>query len=139
MRLTLLICGAALLGACASTPPAAAPSSAKLSGLPTSELAPGQCGMFGWATGATREFVFYADQKTARYASLNGPMELMAQSVFPATDYTDPEGNPVTLRLGEGEVMVGGMRYPGARVVTLTDNGWERLHPVAIVRACQPV
>ena len=139
MRLILLICGAALLGACASTPTATTSASTEMSGLPTSQLAPGQCGMFGWATGATREFIFYADQKTARYDSSDGPIKLTTQSVFPATDYTDPSGNPVTLRLGEGEVMDGGMRYPGARVVTLTDEGWERLHPVAIVRTCQPV
>ena len=140
MRLILLICGAALLGACASTPPPAAPSSsAELSGLPTSELAPGQCGLFGWSTGDTRAFIFYADQKTARYASLNGPLDLTAQTAFPATEYSDLSGNPVTLRLGEGEKMDGGMRYPAARVVTMTDEGWERLHPVAIVRSCQPV
>jgi hypothetical protein len=95
--------------------------------------------MFGWATGDTRDFIFYADEETARYAGLNGPINLTAQSVFPATKYTDPAGNPVTLRLGAGEIMEGGMRYPAARIVSLTDEGWERLHPVAIVRSCQPV
>lgn len=94
--------------------------------------------MFGWSTDAARDFIFYADRKTARYAGVNGPIDLTAQTAFPATEYQDPSGNPVTLRLGEGEVMNGGMRYPGARVVTLTDEGWERLHPVAIVRTCQP-
>jgi len=138
MRLILLFCGAALLSACASTPPPAAPNSAEVSGLPTSQLAPGQCGMFGWSTGDSRDFIFYADQKTARYASLNGPLDLAAQTPFPSTKYTDASGNIVTLRLGEGEAMDGGMRYPAARVVTLTKEGWERLHPVAIVRTCQP-
>jgi len=140
MRLISLICGAALLGACASTPPTAAlSSSATISDLQQSQLAPGECGLFGWATGDTRDFIFYADQKTARYASLSGPLDLTAQSVFPSTDYTDPSGNSVTLRLGTGEVMAGGMRYPAARVVSLTEEGWERLHPVAIVQTCQPV
>jgi len=138
MRLILLFCGAALLGACASTAPPTAPSTAEASGLPTSQLAPGQCGMFGWSTGDSRDFIFYADRKTARYAGLNGPLDLAAQTPFPSTKYTDPSGNVVTLRLGEGEAMDGGMRYPAARVVTLTKEGWERLHPVAIVRTCQP-
>ena len=138
MRLTLLICASVLLAACATTPDTAVPASVELSGLPTSKLAPGQCGMFGWATGDTRDFIFYADEETARYAGLNGSINLTAQSVFPATDYMDPSGNPVTLRLGAGEVMEGGMRYPAARIVSLTDEGWERLHPVAIVRSCQP-
>lgn len=137
MRLFLILCCAALLTACATSQPTTT-SAAQASGLPTSELDPGQCGLFGWSTGETREFIFYADEKTARYASLDGPLDLTASSSFPSIDYTDPSGNPVTLRLGEGEAMVGGMRYPGARVVTLTTEGWERLHPVAIVRSCQP-
>ena len=137
MRLTFFICGAVILGACATIPPQASPAS-ELSGLPTSELSPGQCALFGWSTGATREFIFYADEKTARYDSLDGPVDLTAQMPFPATDYRDSTGKPVILRLGEGEAMSGGKRYSGARVVTLTDEGWERLHPVAIVETCQP-
>lgn len=137
MRLTFFICGAALLGACATTPPNASPTP-EVSGLPTSELSPGQCGLFGWSTGETRKFIFYADENTARYDGLDGPVDLNAQTPFPAINYVDSTGKAVTLRLGEGETMSGGMRYPGARIVTLTDEGWERLHPVAIVRTCQP-
>ncbi len=137
MRLISIFCVFALLGGCASTPPAAAPSP-DVSGLPTSELAPGQCGLFGWSTDEARKFIFYADSKTARYDSVEGPINLTAQSPFPASEYQDIAGSPVTLRLGEGEVMSGGMRYPGARIVTTTDEGWERLHPVAIVQICQP-
>ena len=65
-------------------------------------------------------------------------MDLTTQTPFPSTEYQDFSGGAVTLRLGEGEVMSGVMRYPGARVVTLTNDGWERQHPVAIVRTCQP-
>jgi len=137
MRFISLIFGAALLSACATTAPDAR-QNAELAGLPTSELDPGQCGLFGWSTDETRTFIFYADEKTARYAGRDGPVDLVAQSAFPATEYVDPSGEAVTLRLGEGELMSGGMRYPGARVVTLTDEGWERLHPVAIVKTCQP-
>lgn len=137
MRLTFFICGAALLGACATTSPQV-PSTPELSGLPTSELIPGQCALFGWSTGEARDFIFYADGKTARYDSLDGPINLTAQTSFPATNYKDSTGKIVMLRLGEGETMSGGMRYPDARVVTLTNEGWERLHPVAIVKTCQP-
>jgi len=125
------------LGACATTPASTAPAQAER-GLPTSQLKPGECGLFGWTAGQKREFVFYADEKTARYDGLDGPIDLIAQSPFPATEYLDSAGNPVTLRLGAGEEMVGGMRYPTARVVTLTDEGWERLQPVGIVQTCQP-
>lgn len=137
MRVLSSICATALLAACATTSPQTRQSS-EATGLPTSELSPGQCGLFGWSTDETRSFIFYADEETARYASPEGPIDLIAQSAFPATDYTDPSGAAVTLRLGEGEAMDGGMRFPGARVVTLTEEGWERLHPVAIVRTCQP-
>ena len=138
MRFISLICGAAFLSACASLP-AAESSVAEKTRLPTSELKPGDCGLFGWSPDASRQFIFYADETTARYNSDSGPVDLIAQSGFPATDYTDPLGRPVTLRLGEGETMVGGMRYPSARLVSLNADGWERLQPVAIVRSCQPI
>lgn len=138
MRLITFICGAALLSACA-TSPTGVTSSTETSGLPTSKLGAGECGLFGWSTDDKRDFIFYADEKTARYDGFEGPIDLFAQSSFPAVDYKDASGKSVALRLGEGEVMSGGMRYPGARVVTLTDEGWERLHPVAIVKTCQPL
>lgn len=127
----------ALLGACATTPEAAAPK-AENSDVPSSKLNPGQCGLFGWSTDDRRDFVFYADEDSARYDGLDGPIDLTAQSAFPATEFTDPFGKVVSLRLGEGEAMTGGTRYPSARVVTLNDEGWERFHPVAVVKICQP-
>lgn len=136
MRFSLITLSAILISACATVQNSSYTSAS--SGLPTSKLAPGECGLFGWATDETRKFVFYADKDTARYDSPEGPVDLTAQMAFPATDYIDSSGKAVTLRLGEGEIMDGGMRYPGARIVTLTDEGWERLHPIAIVRSCQP-
>lgn len=94
--------------------------------------------MFGWSTDRRRDFIFFADADSARFNGENGPIDLVAQAAFPALDYLDAEGRTVSLRLGDGEIMSGGMRYPGARIVTLTDEGWERLQPVALVRSCQP-
>ena len=136
VRLTSLIGGMLVLAGCATASPNPAQSTG-ISDGPTSELAPGQCGLFGWSTDETRSFIFYADQKTARYASADGPRRLIAESAFPATEYRDTVGNTVSLRLGEGETMDGGMRYPGARIVTLTDEGWERFQPVAIIKTCK--
>ena len=137
MRTLFLICGAVLLSACASVPSGAG-ADAEKAGLPTSNLRPGQCGLFGWSTGAERDFIFYADETTARYSGDAGPVDLIAQSGFPATNYTDPFGQPVTLRLGDSEAMNGGTRYPSARLVSLNADGWERFQPVAIVKTCQP-
>lgn len=126
-----------MLAGCATTTPETV-KSAEISGGPTSELTPGQCGLFGWSTDETRSFIFYADEKIARYASEDGPTDLIAHSTFPATEYSDPAGETVSLRLGEGEAMVGGTRYPSARIATLTNEGWERLKPVAIIKTCKP-
>lgn len=133
MRFCLAIFCMIGLAACASVP--IAPET--VSNVDTT-LKPGECGMFGWSADEKRDFVFFADEKTARYNSVTGPEDLTAQSAFPSLDYLDKAGGSVTLRLGQGEVMNGGMRYPTARIVTLTDDGWERLQPVAIVRSCQP-
>jgi hypothetical protein len=137
VRLIGLIGAVFVLAGCATASPNPT-QSAEISDGPTSELAPGQCGLFGWSTDDTRSFIFYADEKTARYANADGPTDLIAQSAFPATEYRDRAGETVSLRLGEGEAMVGGMRYPGARIATLTDEGWERLQPVAIIKTCKP-
>lgn len=126
-----------LITGCATTPTKSEPST-NIAGLPTSDLRPGECALFGWSTDDVRSFIFYADKKTARYDGFDGPIDLEAQTPFPATIYEDSAGRKVTLRLGEGQTMDGGLRYPGARIVTLTDEGWERLQPVAIVRTCQP-
>ena len=136
VRLTSLIGAMLVLAGCATAPSNPA-KSAGISDGPTADLAPGQCALFGWSTDETRSFIFYADEKTARYASAGGPRGLIAQSTFPATEYRDAVGETVSLRLGEGEAMVGGMRYPGARIATRTNEGWERLQPVAIIKTCK--
>lgn len=128
-----IICAAGLT-ACATTLPSVAGDKA----IPEASLKAGECGLFGWSADDAREFVFFADKKTARFKGPDGPVDLVAQASFPAVDYLDNAGNPVTLRLGQGEAMNGGRRYPRARIVTRTAEGWERLQPVAIVQSCQP-
>lgn len=133
MRWLILTLSAYLISACATSTPVAGGDR-----LQSKSLAPGKCGLFGWTTDEARDFIFYADEKTARYAEAAGPIELMAETKFPSLTYRDPANQPVELRLGAGELMSGGMRYPGARIVTQTEEGWERLRPVAIVKSCQP-
>ena len=134
MRFYFVILCAVVLSACATTPDAT--GSAKIT---ETTLKPGECGLYGWSVDAKRDFIFFADENSARYNSVTGPADLNAQSAFPSLDYLDEAGRSVTLRLGSGEVMDGGMRYPSARIVTMTDEGWERLQPVAMVRSCQPI
>jgi hypothetical protein len=135
MRFVSIFGLALALTACATSAPT---SQTTVSGASIETLKPGECGMFGWSTDRRRDFIFFADADSARFNGENGPIDLVAQAAFPALDYLDAEGRTVSLRLGDGEIMSGGMRYPGARIVTLTDEGWERLQPVALVRSCQP-
>ena len=136
MRFFVPILCAMTLTACASTPEA--PESPVPIDISSSSLKAGECGFFGWSPGAERKFIFFATEKTARFDGPNGPIDLVPQSQFPAIDYIDANGVPVALRLGEGELMSGGRRFPNARLVTTTDEGWERLQPVAIIQSCQP-
>lgn len=121
------------LAGCASTGPTNS-TKAELSKTP---LKAGECGLYGWAADETRTFVFFADKKQARYAGPDGPVDLKPQSSFPAVEYLDDGGRAVTLRLGQGEIMDGGMRYPGAVIVSVDEDKWERVRPVGIVRSCQ--
>lgn len=133
MRSLVSICCAISLTACVTAPPQSGEGA-----IGASSLKAGECGLFGWSTDRLQKFIFFADAKTARYDSSEGPVDLKAQGKFPALEYLDGDGKSVTLRLGQGEVMNGGMRYSQARIVTLTQEGWERLQPVAIVKSCQP-
>ncbi len=136
MRLFSLILYAVMLGACATTSPVSDTAGFGEAGLETKSSAVGGCGLYGWTTDAARDFVFYADHETARYDSVTGPVDLTAERDFPSTLYSDPSGRRVELRLGAGETMDGGIRFPTARIVTQTDEGWERLRPIAVVQNC---
>jgi len=137
IRSVILLLCAASLTACA-TSPSEVPSVGATAEIPPATLKAGECGLFGWSADAEREFIFFADKETARFKGPDGAEDLVAQAKFPAVDYLDTSGNAVTLRLGQGELMTGGTRFPQARIVTLTNEGWERLQPVAIVQSCQP-
>lgn len=127
---------AVMLSACATVQPATVGETAKLA---LDEKARGEntCAFYGWTTDEKRSFVFYADAETARYDTAEGPVDLVAETAFPSLIYADPQGGRVELRLGEGEAMTDGSRFPRARIVTQTDEGWERLRPVALVQNCQ--
>jgi len=125
------------LSACATTSTGGPSSVAAQSGLDVPELAEGECGLFAWTTDQKRSFVFYADEDSAKFVPAGEIVQLASAQTFPALDYEDSSGNPVNLKLGLGEPLVGGMRYPSARIVSKTEDGWDRIMPVSIVKACQ--
>ncbi len=118
--------------ACATT----TPTQKAQADISQSSIEPGECGLFGWSTDDKRDFIFFADERSARYKGADGAVDLVAQSPFPSVKYLDAAGNSVTLRLGQGEAMNGGMRYAGARLVTVSEEGWERFQPVALLQGC---
>lgn len=133
MRWIALSFGVVVLSGCGTTSPIVSEEF----GMSTPAIGHNGCAMYGWTKGEARDFIFFADETRARYDSVSGPVDLEADTSFPALNYTDPAGKPVEVRLGAGEAMVGGTRFPNARIVTQTDEGWERLRPVAIVQSCQ--
>lgn len=129
----LLLFSVLMLTACA-TAPEPRTSERKLE-MP--QMAAGTCAVFGWSTDERRSFLFYADVDEAKYAPDGTVIPLIATDPFPSLNYTAPDGGPVSLKLGQGESMVGGTRFPYARILTKTAEGWDRFMPVAIVRSCQ--
>ena len=106
--------------------------------LAAKTLAKGDCGLFGWTPDQAREFIFYADETGGKFA-VDGQVRILTSTdPFPAKSYVDAQGRPISITLGQAELMNGGMRYPAARIRSETDEGWERLTPVALVESCQP-
>ncbi len=136
MKLITLSFVTVTLTACTTTPPATVGETAKIASRDV-ERGQGSCALYGWTTDEKRSFVFYADAETARYDTARGPVDLTAETEFPSLLYSDPDGGRVELRLGEGEAMMDGTRFPSARIITQTDEGWDRLRPVALVQNCQ--
>lgn len=132
---SLCLIPALLLAACATSAPNT--SSSKAASLELPQMKSGECGLFGWTTDEKRSFVFYADEDEAKYAPQGQVIKLAANEAFPTLDYTDPEGRPVIIKLGQGEPLVGGTRYPFARITSKTADGWDRVMPIALVRSCQ--
>jgi len=134
-----LLLSGVIISACATQSPGSTSSNQVLQrSLDRVELAPGECGMFGWTSDTKRSFVFYADQSSAKYFPEDKVVKLNPEGAFPALTYLDPFNRPVTLNLGASEPIVGGARYPTSSIRSVTDDGWERIIPVSIVRACQP-
>ena len=136
---SLSIFAAVVFASCATSPTGSDVNSVSNSNqlLERRELGKGECGLFGWTADEKRSFVFYADEKSAKFVPENTVEKLTTTDAFPAFNYLDSQARPVSIRLGVGEPLVGGMRYPTASIRSLTDEGWERIMPVSIVRACQ--
>lgn len=135
---------AVTLGACATTT-TTSPAKTKVvateiaatqtpgSGLPSQSLAAGECGLFGWDTSSSPQFVFFATADRALYLSGDGPAQkLTPEGAFPSTRY-----GTLTLTLGAAEPLIAGTRYAQARVSEPVNDGFTRVRPLVILRSCQ--
>lgn len=132
------------LGACATVTPSsgtttqtaatATPATqTPASGLPSQSLAAGECGLFGWDTSNSPQFVFFATADRALYLSGEGaPQKLTPEGAFPSTRY-----GTLRLSLGAAEPLIAGTRYAQARVSELVEDGFTRVRPLVILRSCQ--
>lgn len=119
------------------------------SGLPSQQLAPGECGLFLWSQTDISKFVFFT--KSAQPMALllledrpvNVTLDEAGGDIFGQflTDlaYIVPQtGQRVSISYAAGEELVGGARVSAGRITYQDSEGWTRVLPVLGVRACQP-
>jgi len=111
------------------------------SSVPT--LAAGECGLFIWTADADKIFtLFSSETDTALYK--NGEKRGLTEknpSLSFKTDrqFMDASGAAYNLTLLSPQDIEGGIRYKAGRLVTLDDEGWERVTPIVGLYACQPL
>lgn len=99
--------------------------------LASQTLASGECGLFGWARDTGR-FILFSTESEAQYLSHDGTLNLIPVGDFPAENY----GPNIALELGDGEVLDGGQRYAGARLVHRQQDGYELIQPIVAITSC---
>lgn len=136
LAITLDACATATPPSGATTKTVAAKTAATqspASGLPSQTLAAGECGLFGWDTSSSPQFVFFATADRALYLSSDGPAQkLTPVGPFPSTRY-----GTLRLTLGAAEPLIAGTRYAQARVSEPLEDGFTRVRPLVILRSCQ--
>ncbi|RKQ72128.1 hypothetical protein DES40_1465 [Litorimonas taeanensis] len=146
-----------LLGlcACASVTDSVVPSSAAeassankvVQNLPPQNLLPGQCGLFIWTADNQNKFIGFETESSATYV-LNG--HIRRASRLDNTTLDAPKRRYQTLNEGslaemtfelslQRDVEISeGERFYG-RLSTKTEDGWDRVTPIAALLSCSAV
>ena len=139
MRIFLLALGLVLAG-CATTPQDNTENPVVISGK---TLGAGECGLYIWTADTTKTFTLFAAPNEVSYLK-NGKMVSVTEkspTSSPASvrEFVDSEGKDLTLTLLSPEEIDGGIRYKAGRLMSLSEDGWEKVVPIVGLYACQPL
>ena len=133
-----------LLASCATTAtdvPVPEPSPVT-AGISAKTLAPGECGLYVWTADAAKTFTLFAAGSRVTY--LRGGTEVLLteknSTEPPASSrkFLDDNGKALSLTLLSPQQIDEGTRYKSGRLISLDDDGWEKIVPVVGFYACQP-
>ena len=139
MRVYFLALGLLLAG-CATLAPQSETEMPAFSGK---TLAPGECGLYVWTADAAKTFTLFASPSEITYLQAGRDMPLTEKS--PTTppsinrEFIDSDGKRLSLTLLSPQDIDGGTRYKSGRLVSLSEDGWEKVVPIVGLYACQPV
>lgn len=136
------------LAACATKAPKpvkptpSSPSS-EMPGLDARKLSPGECGLFVWTADAAKTFTLFAGD-TQIAVNKDGEEVILTEknpTDPPALsrEFMDADENLYRLTLLAPNPIEGGTRYGAGRLMSLDEEGWEKVVPVIGLTACQPV
>ena len=139
MRIFFLALSLVLAG-CATTPQDNTENPAVISGK---TLAPGECGLYVWTADTTKTFTLFAAPYEISYLKKGEMVSLTEKSPTspPASvrKFIDSEGKSLTLTLLSPQEIDGGIRYKAGRLMSLSEDGWEKVVPIVGLYVCQPL
>ena len=139
MRIYFLALGFLLAG-CATLAPQSQTEMPTFSGK---TLASGECGLYVWTADAAKTFTLFASPTEIAYlkAGRNIPLTESSPTMPPSTnrEFIDSDGKRLSLTLLSPQDIDGGTRYKSGRLVSLSEDGWEKVVPIVGLYACQPV
>lgn len=139
MRVCFLALGFLLAGCATLTPE----SKTKMPVPSSKTLAAGECGLYVWTANAAKTFTLFASPTEIAYlkAGRNIPLTESSPTTPPSTnrEFIDSDGKRLSLTLLSPQDIDGGTRYKSGRLVSLSEDGWEKVVPIVGLYACQPV
>ncbi len=138
----LLLMFVFMLSGCAALDIAKTALEAEPSGLSARTLLAGECGLFVWTADRAKTFTLFASEAEAALYKEGTEHGLTEKNpaLPPAAsrEFIDVSGAAYTLTLLSPQKIDGGTRYKTGRLVSLDDEGWERVIPIVGLYACQP-
>lgn len=110
-------------------------------GLSSKVLAAGECGLYVWTADAAKTFTLFAARSGITYLEDGKEVSLTEKNPIepPASSrkFMDNNGKALTLTLLSPQQIDEGTRYKSGRLISLSDDGWEKIVPVVGFYACQ--